>query len=149
MAHLRQWFPNVSWSRTICGSRTVNMYHLVPGKVNVPNITRSKLWKTRIDTNATCRQWLWESIITRATNILSKNLKFWLYDLQILTLFWPIDFLRLQLQNTSTLGVKVNPEAYTCSVCFDILKYLVVKLWGWYIDKYINNYSRVKPENIM
>jgi len=26
---------------------------LVPGKVNEPNIVRSKVWKTRIDTNAT------------------------------------------------------------------------------------------------
>jgi len=29
-----------------------------------------------------------------------------------LTLFLPIYFLRLQLQNNSALGVEVNPEAY-------------------------------------
>jgi len=40
-----QWFPSFFWSRTICGSRTVSTYHLVPGKVNVPNIIRSKVWK--------------------------------------------------------------------------------------------------------
>jgi len=39
--YLQQWFPNFFWSRTICGSRTVNTYHLVPGKANVPNIIRS------------------------------------------------------------------------------------------------------------
>jgi len=33
--------------------RNVITYHLVPGKVNVPNTIRSKVWKTRIDTNAT------------------------------------------------------------------------------------------------
>jgi len=36
------------------------MYHLAPEKVNVPNIIRSKVWKTRIDTNATWTKWLWE-----------------------------------------------------------------------------------------
>jgi len=41
-----------------------------------------------------------------------ENLQFWLCNLQILTLFWPIEFLRLQLQNNSALGVDVNPEAY-------------------------------------
>ena len=38
-------------------------YHLIPRKVNVPNLIRSKIWKTRIDTNATWRKWLWESIM--------------------------------------------------------------------------------------
>jgi len=59
---LEQWFPNF-WSRSNCGSRTVNTYHLVPGKVNVPNIIQSKVWKTRIDTNVTWRKWRWESIM--------------------------------------------------------------------------------------
>jgi len=58
--YLNQWFSNVFWSRTICGSRTVTTYHLVPGKVNVPNIIRSKVGKTRIDTNATWTKWPWE-----------------------------------------------------------------------------------------
>jgi len=58
-----QRFQNFFWSRTICGSRTITTYHLVPGKVNVPNIIRSKVWKTRNDTNATWRKWLWESIM--------------------------------------------------------------------------------------
>jgi len=57
---LHQWFSNIFWSRTICVSLTVITYHLVPGKVNVPNIVRSKVWKTRIDTNATWTKWLWE-----------------------------------------------------------------------------------------
>jgi len=80
-----------------------------------------------------------------------KNLKFWLYNLQILTLFWPIHFLRLQLQNNSALGVEVNPEGYSSTLYFKIFKYLAVQTLGiiWYIDKYINNYSRVKPENII
>jgi len=39
------WFPKFFWSRTTCGSHTVSTYHLVPGKVNVPNIIRSKVWK--------------------------------------------------------------------------------------------------------
>jgi len=78
-----------------------------------------------------------------------RNLKFWLYNLQIFTLFWPINFLHLQMQNNSALGVEVNPEAYSRTLCFEILKYLVVQLWEWHINKYINNYSRVKPENII
>ena len=45
-----------------------------------------------------------------------KDFKFWLYNLQILTSFWPINFLRLQLQNSSALGVKVNPETYSCTL---------------------------------
>jgi len=32
----------------------------------------------------------------------------------------------LQLQNTSALGVDVNPETYSCTLCFKIFKYLVV-----------------------
>jgi len=34
--------------------------------------------------------------------------------------------LRLQLQNNSALGVDVNPEAYSCTLCFEIFKNLVV-----------------------
>ena len=60
---LSQWFSNFFWSRTICVSRTVITYHLVPGKVNVPNIIRSKVWKTRIDTNPTWAKWLWEILM--------------------------------------------------------------------------------------
>jgi len=91
----------------------------------------------------------YQLIITRATHFLPKNLKFWLYNLQILTLLWLINFLRLQLQSNSAVGVEVNPEAYSCAPCFKILKYLVVLLWWWYIGKYINNSSRVKPEIII
>jgi len=29
----------------------------------VPNIMRSKVWKTRTDTNATWTKWLWEILI--------------------------------------------------------------------------------------
>jgi len=71
-----------------------------------------------------------------------KNLIFWLYNLQILTLFWPINFLFLQLQNSSVLGVEVNAEAYSCTLCFEIWNYLLVYLWGWYIDKFLHNSSR-------
>jgi len=45
VVHLNQWFPNFSWSRNSCGSRTVITYRLVPGKVSVPNIIRSKFGK--------------------------------------------------------------------------------------------------------
>ena len=54
------------------------------------------------------------------------NLKFWLYNWQILTLFLPVNFLRLQLQNNSAVGVEVSPETYSCTLCFEILKHLVV-----------------------
>jgi len=30
---------------------------------------------------------------------------------------------------SSALGVEVNPEAYSCALCFEI-KEMVVKLWG-------------------
>ena len=60
---LVQWFSNCFWSRAICVSLTVITYHLVPGKVNVPNIIRSKVWKTRIDTNATWTKWLREILM--------------------------------------------------------------------------------------
>jgi len=30
------------------------------------------------------------------------------------------------VQNNSALGVEVNPEAYSCTLCLEILKYLVV-----------------------
>jgi len=32
----------------------------------------------------------------------------------------------LQLQNNAALGAEVNPEAYSCTLCFEISKYLVV-----------------------
>jgi len=43
------WFPTLLWSHTNCGPRTVTTHHLTPGKLNIPNIIRSKVWKTRID----------------------------------------------------------------------------------------------------
>jgi len=55
----------------------------------------------------------------------------------------------LHLQNNSALAVEVTPEAYSCILSFKIIKNLVVELLGWYIDKCINNYSRVKPEDII
>jgi len=33
-----------------------------------------------------------------------------------LTLYLPINFLYLQLQNNSDLGVEFNPEAYLCTL---------------------------------
>jgi len=53
-----KWFPKFFWLHTSC-----NPYHLVPGKLNLPNIIRSKVWKTRIDINATWTKWLWEIIM--------------------------------------------------------------------------------------
>jgi len=47
----------------ICGFRAATTYHLVPGKHDVPNIIRSKVWKNRIDTNAAWAKWLWEIIM--------------------------------------------------------------------------------------
>ena len=61
--HLTQWFSNFFWSRAICVSRTVITYHVVPGKVNVPNIIRSKVWKTRIDKNVTRTKRPWEILM--------------------------------------------------------------------------------------
>jgi len=52
--------------------------------------------------------------MTKATQVLPKNLK-----------FWPTNFLRLQLQNNSALGVEVNPEAYLCTLLWKF-KNLVV-----------------------
>jgi len=37
-------------------------YHLAPGKLNLPNTSRSKVWQTRLDTNAAWTTWLWEII---------------------------------------------------------------------------------------
>jgi len=58
-------------------------------------------------------------VIARVTNFWPKNVKLWLYNLQILTLFWPINFLRLQLQNNAALGVEVNPEVYSYTLRFE------------------------------
>ena len=66
----------------------------------------------------------------------------------MLTLFWPLNFLRLQVQNNSALGVEVKSETYSRTLCFEIFKKFG-SLWGWHIDKYINNYSRVRHENII
>jgi len=63
-----------------------------------------------------------DELITRTTNFWPKNIKFLLYNLQIFTLFWPIHFLPLQLQNNSAQGVEVNPEAYSCTLSFEITK---------------------------
>jgi len=38
------------------------------------------------------------------------------------------------LQNNSALDVEVNPEAYSCTLNFKILKNLAVWLCGWHID---------------
>ena len=46
----------------------------------------------------------------------------------------------MQLQNNSALGVMVNPEVYSCTISFEIKKIGC---------RHINNYSRVKPENII
>jgi len=46
------------WSRTICESGTVTTYHLVPGKLIQPNVIRSKVWQTRIDTSMAWTTWL-------------------------------------------------------------------------------------------
>jgi len=54
-----------------------------------------------------------------------------------MTLFWPINFLRLQLQNNSALGVEVNPEAYSCTLIFQILKYLIINISSPKLNKYI------------
>ena len=35
-----------------------------------------------------------------------------------MTLFWPINFLCLQLKKNSALGVEVNPEAYSGTLSF-------------------------------
>jgi len=43
---LKQWFPNFFWSCTICRSLAVTTYYLVRGKPNLPNIVRTKAWKT-------------------------------------------------------------------------------------------------------
>jgi len=53
----------------------------------------------------------------------------------------------LQLQNNSTLGVEVVSEAYSIHAIY-------FKLWLFNLShdifgKYINNYSRVKPEHII
>jgi len=39
-----------------------------------------------------------------------------------LTLFWPIHFLGLQQQNSSALGVEVNPGSYSYSRRFEMKK---------------------------
>jgi len=49
-------------SVTICGSRTVTTYQLVPGKLNLPKNIRSKVWKTKINTKATGTKWMREII---------------------------------------------------------------------------------------
>jgi len=46
----------------------------------------------------------------------------------------------LQAQNNSALGLEVNPEVYSCTLSFEIKKIGC---------KYINNYSTVKPENVI
>jgi len=60
-----------------------------------------------------------------------ENLKIYLYNLQILSSFWPINFLHLQLQNNSALGVAVNPEACSCSLCFQIIGCLTLGMTYW------------------
>jgi len=36
--------------------------HLVPGKLILPNIIRSKVWQTRLHANVAWTTWLWEII---------------------------------------------------------------------------------------
>ena len=43
-------------------------------------------------------------------NFVPKNVQFWLCNLQILSLLWPVNFLRLQLQNNSALGVELTQK---------------------------------------
>jgi len=54
----------------------------------------------------------------------------------------------LQLQNISALGVGVN-QKYIHALNASKLKQIWYLTWGWYNDKSINNYTRVKPENII
>jgi len=54
----------------------------------------------------------------------------------------------LQLQNHSALGAEVNPEVYSCTLNFE------KEIWLFNFGDNIlistfNNYSRVKPENII
>jgi len=51
-----------------------------------------------------------------------KNLNFWVYNIKILTVSWPINFMCLQLQTNSVLGVEVHSEAYSCTPCFELKK---------------------------
>jgi len=51
--------------------------------------------------------------------------------------------------NNPAFGFAVNPEAYSCTLLFELKKIWLFNFGEWYIDKYINNYSRVKPENII
>jgi len=37
--------------------------HLVPEKLNLPNIIRSNVWQTRLDANSAWTTWLWEIIM--------------------------------------------------------------------------------------
>jgi len=67
-----------------------------------------------------------DCVMIKTINFCSKNVKFWLYNLQILTLFRPINFLCMQLQNNSSLGVEVNPEVIHALLSFKIKKNLVV-----------------------
>jgi len=58
----------------------------------------------------------------------------------------------LQLQNNSALGVEVNPEAYPCTLCFEIKKKKLVVNFGddILISTLITTVeSRVEHENII
>jgi len=51
---LVQRFRNFFWSRTICGPYIFTIHHLkhlIAVKLILPNIIRSKVWQTRLDTN--------------------------------------------------------------------------------------------------
>jgi len=58
-----------------------------------------------------------------------------------------MNFLHLQLQNDSALGVKVNPEVYLCTLLQSFKKFDCLTL-AMIHCKYINNYSRVKAETL-
>jgi len=70
--------------------------------------------------------WTHKILSTRATNFLTWKRKNLTLLFTIFTLFWPINFLRLQLQNISSLGVEVNPKAYSYTLSFNIFKNVVV-----------------------
>jgi len=61
-------------------------------------VAEAAIWKQKM--NKSHLIWVWGNQFFwyeyGATNF--QNLKFWLYNLQNLTLFWSINFLRLQLQ---------------------------------------------------
>ena len=68
----RPWFRNVVPKLLLIeyhfGPRTVTTYNLVSRKLVWSNFIRSKVWKTRIDTNAIRTKCLWETIMVIFNN---------------------------------------------------------------------------------